>query len=141
MKTPGTFVTSVTKACDKSICPKTAFTVLQGWFLEGIWTFVTFVTVSRGSIFTMEYISIERVTPLVLSPDVCDKSDKSPCNAKSSVLTLSRVILGNTFVTQTCDKRCDRSDRSPRSPVTSPLEANVIPPESVRCPRSVLWLS
>ena len=97
MKMPGTSVTSVTAVCDKSICRKSALTMPQGEFSEMIRTFVTSVTVSQGSRFTMEYISIERVTRPRPFPNGCDKSDKSPFNDKTGILDPLKGDFGQYF--------------------------------------------
>ena len=123
MQAVGTSVTSVTTMCDKSICPKTAFTIPQGHFPERIRTFVTSVTVSQGSRFTMEYISIRRVTrPLHSLMAVTEVTEVSR-ETKAAFFMLPVAISLNTFVTRFRDKRCDRSDRSP--PATAePLDGH-----------------
>ncbi len=98
---------SVTGSCDSNKLPKTVFLMSKRTFSKEISNTVICVTLSQGSRFTMEYISIRRVTRPVFPSYPCDSVTQMTeilLHAKTSVFDALRgnsdqLLLSQEYVT------------------------------------------
>jgi len=96
---------SVTGSCDSNKLPKTVFLILQRTFSKEKSNTVICVTLSQGSRFIMEYISIRRVTRPVFSSYPCDSVTQMTeilLHAKTSVFDTLRGNSEQLFLSQKC---------------------------------------
>ena len=98
---------SVTGSCDRNKLQKSVFLMSKRSFLRKKWNTVICVTLSQGSRFTMEYISIRRVTRLRFHATLCDSVTQMTeilPHAKTSILDTLRgnsdqLLLSQKYVT------------------------------------------